>query len=553
MTTAPSRDVFAAAAADMRTARPLRNVQLKEAAEWLRRKEPETAESLLAKHLKRNPDDPAALNLMAQACYALGQKEKAEELFAQCVELAPDFVAARYEYANTLFQLNKTSLALAQLDMLLEADADNPLFLDLKAIVKSAMGRHEESMTLRRRLVEEHPHAQSAWIRYGWSLKNVGRREQAIEAFRKATELRIECGEAWWCLADLKAFLFSDEEIRIMQGLLAQPEIVGDDRMYLHFALGKAFGDAKNHAKSFENYARGNAVKRLSIEYDPNWLTRHVEKCRSLFSQQFFDDRAGAGCPSSGPIFIIGMQRAGSTLLEQILASHSAIEGTAELPDVSLIAEHIGEKLAPGLGCDYPDALTSLDAATLRGFGERYLETTQFRRTPGCPFFTDKMPYNFLHVGLIHLMLPNAKIIDMRRHPLACCFSNFTSHFKFGALFAYRLAELGQAYTDYVQLMAHFDAALPGRVHRVIYEDLVRQPEEQVRRLLEHLGLPFEVSCLRFHENRRAMDSVSSEQVRRPIFTESIDQWRNYEPWLGPLKSALGPVLDAYPGAPSFP
>jgi hypothetical protein len=336
-----------------------------------------------------------------------------------------------------------------------------------------------------------------------------------------------------------------------MRDHLARPEVTGEDRMYLHFALGKAYGDAKNYAKSFENYARANALKRLSIEYDPGWLARNAAKCKALFTHEFLKARAGWGCDTPGPIFIIGMQRAGSTLLEQILASHSAVEGTAELPDISLLAEHIGETIAPKLGSEYPGVLAKLDAAALSRFGERYLETTNFRRSPGRPFFTDKMPYNFLHVGLIHLILPNAKIIDMRRHPLACCFSNFSSHFKFGALFAYRLTELGQAYADYMEMMAHFDAVLPGRVHRVFYENLVRQPEMEIRRLLDYVGLPFENACLRFHENRRAMDSVSSEQVRRPIFNESVDQWRNYEPWLGPLKSALGPVLEAIPEAPA--
>lgn len=544
--------VFAAAAAKLHAARPVKHPRLRDAAELLRQKQPEAAERLLANHLEKNPDDPAALYLTAQTAYGLGRKEQAETLFARCLALAPDFMAARYEYANTIFQLNKPSLALAQLDRLLDIDAHNPLFLDLKATVLSAIGEHAQAMVLRRQLAGEHPGSPDIWIKYGWSLKSVGDREQAIEAFCNAKLLRPECGEAWWCLADLKNYHFSEEEVRSMQDLLARPEIAGEDRMYLHYAMGKACGDAKNYAKSFENYARANAIKRLSIEYDSHWLTRNVANCKALFTREFFLARAGTGCDSSGPIFIVGLQRAGSTLLEQILASHSAIEGTAELPDVTLLVEHIGQNIAPNYGSAYPDVLAKLDGTTLREFGARYLETTRFRRSPGRAFFTDKMPYNFLHIGLIHLMLPNAKIIDMRRHPLACGFSNFSLHYKFGALFAYRLAELGRAYADYVELMAHFDAVLPGRVHRVIYEDLVRQPEREIRRLLEHVGVPFEDSCLRSHENRRAMDSVSSEQVRRPIFSESVDQWRNYDPWLGPLKAALGPVLEAYPDVPDF-
>jgi tetratricopeptide (TPR) repeat protein len=546
------RDPVSAAAAALRSARPLRHAKLKEAAELLRQRQNQAAETLLANYLDKNPNDPGALHLMAQAAYAAGGKAKAEDIFARCVGLAPDFIAARYEYANTLFQLNKPLQALEQLNRLLDDDANNPLFLDLKAIILSAMGRHTESTNIYRQLADAHPQSADIRIKYGSSLKSVGHRAQAVEAFRAAAELRPQFGEAYWSLADLKSFRFSENDKRTMQAQLARPEVSGEDRMYLHFALGKAFGDDGNYAKSFENYARANALKRLTMDYDPNWLTQHVAKCKMLFTSEFFEARKGAGCDSRGPIFIVGMQRAGSTLLEQILASHSAIEGTAELPDISLLAEHIGEQIAPQYRSGYPDVLAKIDAAQFQEFGAHYLESTRFRRSAGRAYFTDKMPYNFLHVGLIHLILPYAKIIDMRRHPLACGFSNFSLHYKFGALFAYRLAEFGRAYADYVELMAHFDTVLPGHVHRVFYEDLVSQPEAEIRRLLDHIELPFEESCMRFHENARAMDSVSSEQVRRPLFRDALDQWRNYESWLGPLKSALGPVLDAYPQPPGF-
>jgi hypothetical protein len=240
------------------------------------------------------------------------------------------------------------------------------------------------------------------------------------------------------------------------------------------------------------------------------------------------------------------MQRAGSTLVEQILASHSAIEGTAELPDITLMAEHLGESFARKNGAPYPDLLATLDRAALRKLGENYLGTTRSRRLLGRSRFVDKNPYNFLHIGLIHLILPKAKIIDVRRHPLACCWSNFCAHFEMGALFAYRLNEFARAYADYAALMTHFDSVLPGQVHRVIYEELVGDPETEIRRLLEHLGLPFEEACLAFHANTRAMNSVSSEQVRRPIYSESVGRWRNYESWLGPVKSFLGPMLDTW-------
>ena len=543
---------MARAAAGLRAGRRIRHPKLREAAELLDRKQPGDAERLLARYLEKVPDDTVALDLMAECALQTGRTESAEPLLARCMNDATVLPITRYHYANTLFHRNKLLPALAQLEQLLGEDSRNPLYLDLQSVILAALGRHDESLTCRRQLTESHPRSTEIWIKYGWALKNVGRRDEAAVAFRQAAALGPSCGEAWWNLAGLGNVQYAPEEIKEMEQQLARPEVTGEDRMYLHFALGKAYGDAKNYAKSFENYARANALHRLSIEYDPGWLTQHVAKCRVLFSHEFMRERHGTGCSARDPIFIVGMQRAGSTLVEQILASHSAVEGTAELPDLSLLAEYIGEKIAPDYASGYPDVLAKLDAKTLRELGERYLETSRLRRASDRPLFTDKMPYNFLHVALIHLILPNAKIIDVRRHPLACCFSNFSLHFKFGALFAYRLTELGRAYADYVELMAHFDAVLPGRVHRMFYEDLVRNPETEIRRLLDHIGLPFEDTCLRFHENRRAMDSVSSEQVRRPLSGDAIDQWRNYEPWLGPLKSALGPVLDAYPLAPDF-
>ncbi len=512
----------------------------------------EAAQTLVSRYLEKTPVDAGALNLMAEIALKLGENAKAESLLANCLSLAPDFTLARFNYAHTLHNLNKLPPALAQLDELLTVDPHNFLALDLKSVVLAVMGRHAEAMSCRRQLVTDHPNATEAWIKYGSALRSVGEREQCISAYRRAMELRPSCGSAYWDLADLKTYRFSDAELGAMQVQLSRSDLPRDDRVYFHFALGKAYGDRKAFEKSFENYARANALKRLGIDYDPDTLKRHVASCKSVFTPEFFRSRQGSGCGSPDPIFIVGMQRAGSTLVEQILASHSAVEATAELPEISLLAQHIGEQIAPGLGSRYPEALAEIDATALREWGERYLESTRFRRALGRPFFVDKMPYNFLHVGLIHMILPHAKILDVRRHPLGCCFSNFSMNFEVGPLFAYRLSELGRAYSDYVELMAHFDAALPGRIHRVLYENLVQDPEAEIRRLLEFLGLPFQEDCLRFHENRRTMVSVSAEQVRKPISREASGYWRNYEPWLGPLKSALGRVLEAYPDLPSF-
>lgn len=542
-------DVFAAAGAAMRAGSPLRHPVLKQAAELLREKQAESAEALLSPFLVTHPNDAGGVRLMAQVCFANGKKEEAGGYFARAAALAPGDAAIRYEYANALFQLNRPTFALAEIDRLLQSDPHNPLCLDLKSIVLSAMGRHAESLACYRTLAEDHLHSAEIMMKYGWSLRSVGRRDDCIAALRKAIDLRPSCGEAYWSLSRLTGFSFLDDDMLAMEQQLSDPSVAGENRMYFHFALGKGLADRKLYAKAFENYARANALKRLTLDYDPAWLSRNVVKFKALFTPEFLEGHIGSGSGAFDPIFIVGMQRAGSTLVEQILASHSAIESTAELPEISLLAEHIGERIAPEYGEEYPGVLARIGPQAFREFGERYLESTRFRRTPGCPHFTDKMPYNFLHVGLIHLMLPNAKIVDVRRNPLGCCFSNFSMNFKFGALFAYRLNELGQAYRDYVELMAHFDSVLPSRVHRVIYDDLVQDPETHVRRLLDHIGLPFDAACLRFHENARAMDSASSEQVRKPISTEAVAEWRNYEAWLGPLKTALGPALENWRGS----
>jgi tetratricopeptide (TPR) repeat protein len=541
---------FAAALEALRSERPPRNPRLREAERVIRENRLAQAGEILSRFLESHPTDAIAMHLMAETALRTNRREEAESLLAQCLALAPDFAAARYNYANTLAQLDKTEAALAQLEVLLKRDPRNLLYRNLKATVLTASGKHADSLLCHAGLAEDFPRSAEVMVNYGSALRSVGLTQQCIETYRQVIALAPSSGHAYWSLAGLKSYRFSDADIAEMQCQLARPGLPGEDRMYFHFALGKALGDGGQYARSFENYARANALKRMGIAYDPGALTGHVRACKALFTREFFAARVAMGCEATGPIFIVGMQRAGSTLIEQILASHSAIEATAELPNISLLAEHFGEKIAPQYGSNYPGVLAELDGATLTSFGERYLEATRAHRRLARPFFTDKMPYNFLHVGLIHLILPNAKIIDARRHPLGCCFSNFAMHFKSGPLFAYRLTELGHAYAKYVELMAHFDRVLPGRIHRVLYEDLVRAPEKEVRQLLDFLGLPFEAACLEFHRSGRAMDSASSEQVRRPIYDDALHQWRPYEPWLGPLKGALGPVLEAYPDVP---
>jgi hypothetical protein len=367
-------------------------------------------------------------------------------------------------------------------------------------------------------------------------------------------------------LSDLKTYRFTGEEIAAMERLLADPATLAADRARLHFALGKVHGEASQFDKSFQHYAKANAFERAVGDFDPEGLTRHRHNCEALFTPEFFRAREGWGSRSQAPIFIVGMPRSGSTLVEQILSSHSAVEGLGELADFD---SAVGELLAAsegrpahefwiggwfefrrGLVEALPRVLPCATAQELRTLGERYAARAEIRQRSLQPRFSDKGLRNFGHVGLIALALPEAKIIDVRRHPLDCGWSLFKSHFPGRQPFAEKLADIGRHYSNYVGLMAHFDRVLPGRVHRLFYEQLVADPEREIRRLLDALNLPFEAQCLRFHENRRAVATISSEQVRTPLYQSGVAQWRPYEPWLAPLKAALGPVLDSWPEAP---
>jgi hypothetical protein len=357
-------------------------------------------------------------------------------------------------------------------------------------------------------------------------------------------------GESYWSLANLKTFRFNAQEIDDMRSALGAKDLDPHERFRFHFALGKALEDEADFEKSFEHYAEGNRLRRLDIRYDADEHRERLGRSHALFTREFLCERAHVGCPAPDPIFIVGLPRSGSTLLEQILASHSLVEGTMELPDIIAMARRVAGTADDSGGANYPGVLAALTADQWRRLGEEYMERTRIYRKGSAPFFIDKMPNNFLHLGLILVALPNAKIIDARRHPLACCLSGFKQHFAMGQHFSYSLEDLGRYYRDYTAFMAHFDRVAPGRVHRVFYENLVDHTEAEVRALLDYCGLDFEPSCLRFYENSRAVRTASSEQVRRPIFRDGVEQWRNFEPWLQPLKTALGAVLEAYPGAP---
>ncbi len=422
---------------------------------------------------------------------------------------------------------------------MLRTDPDNTVCRTFRAAVAGRIGDYEGALSGYAQVVASAPGDAGAWLRYGHALKTAGRADEAVAAYRKSLSLRPG-GEAWWSLADLKTTRFTSGDIAAMRRLAQHGGLPIHERAPLHFALGKALEGQGACAAAFLQYDLGNTLKRAMHKYDAADFTALVARARALFTVPFFAERGG-GCEATDPIFVVGLPRSGSTLVEQILASHSAIEGTAELPDLIAVARRA---VAPGGDArSYPSALAQLDAEQRRGLGEHYIARTRIYRRQGRAFFIDKMPENFVHTGLIQLILPNARIVDVRRHPLACGLSAFKQNFAVGQVFSYALPDIGRYYADYVSLMAHFDAVLPGRVHRVVYEALVTDPEAEIRRLLAYCGLPFEDACLRFHENRRAVRTASSEQVRGPIFTDGLEGWRVFEPWLDPLKAALGPGL----------
>jgi tetratricopeptide (TPR) repeat protein len=510
------------------------------------------AEAILRRQLQEDPTDVAAMRMLAEVGIRLGQLEDAGMLLARCLELAPNYADARYTCAIVLDRQMRPAEALREIDRAMDAEPGNPGYRNLEAVLLGRLGEFDRGNEIYAGLLAEYPEQPRTWMSYGHSLLAAGRQTDSIAAYRKSIELSPELGEAWWSLANLKTFEFSAEEIDRLRRQPGRAGLSDEDRMHFEFALGKALEDAGDFPGSFAHYAEGNRLHRAKARYDASEITAHVRRSKALFTAAYFAERAGYGSPAPDPVFIVGLPRAGSTLLEQILASHPAVEGTGERPDVIAIVRDLAARRESPDGPTYPEVLAGLAPEEFRALGERYLASTRIQRRTDRPLFVDKMPNNFAHLGLIHTMLPNARIVDARRHPLACCVSNFRQLFARGQHFTYDLEDIGRYYRDYVELMAHFDEALPGRVHRVIYERLVDDTEAEVRRLLDYCGLPFDERCLRFHENDRAVGTASSEQVRQPVYRGGIDHWRHFEPWLEPLQQALGPVLEAWPAVPRF-
>lgn len=523
--------------------------QVNRAAAALQHRQPAEAENLLGAVLERFPGDAAALCLMAEVKEQIGQPAESENLLAGLLEAEPDFVAARQQYAVILLRHDRPQAALTQVERLLCDDPHQIEALHLKALALTALGEVDRAADILRRVLKRQPQVPLVWMELGHALRAGGRSVEAVAAYRKSIALAPDFGENYWNLANLKTFRFGAAEIASLRERTARADLPEQDRSCMLFALGKALEDTGAYAESFDHYYRANALQRARHPYNAAENANWTHYMRETFSADFFVARGDFGSRKIGPIFVVGLPRSGSTLIEQILASHPDVEGTMELPDISQLAMRLnrgGKTVADSV---YAGTLAALTAEAARGFGEAYLAATRSRRGLHRPLFVDKTPNNFRHVGLIRLILPAATVIDMRRHPLGCGFSCFKQYFATGSHFCYDLHDIGRYYADYVALMAHYDAVLPGFVTRIFYERLVSEPEAETRRLLDACGLPFEESCLRFYENRRAVHTPSSEQVRQPIFTDGLERWRRFEPWLAPLKDALGEVLADYPFA----
>jgi tetratricopeptide (TPR) repeat protein len=502
--------------------------------------ETHAAEQMVRRFLQQHPDHIEGMRLLARIGMKLEVLDDAEFLLESVMELAPDYHAARYDYAQVLTDRQKHAEALRQIRRLLAIEPGNPLFRSLEGNVLVGLGEHDAALELFYRLREEAPENPTLHLAIAHAHKTVGRRQEAIDSYRRAAEVRPNFGDAYWSMANLKTYRFTDEEIARMRVHEAAPTTPLVDRYHLCFALGKALEDRGDFAESFRFYERGNALKKDELRYDPDALERNLRRQAAVCTPEFFAARPGVGSPDRAPIFIVGLPRAGSTLIEQILASHSLVEGTKELADIPRLVQQLNGRESNDSKPRYPAVLDELGADQLKEYGEKFIADTRAYRH-GKPFFIDKMPNNFRHIGLIHLILPNATIIDARREPMACCFSNFKQLFASGQEFTYGLQDVARYYRSYVEVMDHWDAALPGKILRVQHEDVVEDLEGNVRRILDFCGLEFQSQCVEFHKTERSIRTASSEQVRRPIFKEGLDQWRNFEPWLSPLRSALGP------------
>lgn len=497
------------------------------------------AENVCRHFLQRDPSNVEGMRLLADIGQRLGVLEDAEFLLESAAEFAPENNQVRMDYVQILQKRQRFGRAHEEAERLLKLTPGNPQYQSLYAIQCMQIGDYDGALAVFDKVLETLPNDPTTFVSRGHALKTSGDTPAAIASYRAAIASQPLHCEAYYSLANLKTYRFQEEELAAMRLLVDSSELSMMDQVYVNFALGKAHEDAADYQAAFSYYARGNDLKKAQVHYEAGDTRQEFEGQKKACAPGLFAAHAGAGCQAPDPVFIVGLPRAGSTLLEQILSSHSQVDGTLELPNILSLAGRLRRQGRASGNKPYPENLADLSAQELGKFGEQFITDTRIHRQ-GAPLFIDKMPNNFRHIGLIKLILPNAKVIDARRAPMACCFSGYKQLFADGQLFSYSLDDIGSYYRDYVDLMQHWDAVLPEFVLRVQHEDVVRDLEGQVRRMLDFCGLEFEESCLNYHETERNVRTPSSEQVRQPIFDTALDQWRNFEPWLGPLKETLG-------------
>jgi tetratricopeptide (TPR) repeat protein len=498
------------------------------------------ARQMLHDLVAEDPGDADALQMLAEIAVADGALEQATVLLRRAVAADPS-TRRRIALVLHLQRFARPAVALQEIEQLPQAVRDEFEIRSIEAALLGVLGMHERQIGLYKAMARERPSQPALWVSLGNALKTFGRAEEAVTALRRALKAAPAHGDAWWTLANFKSFKFSASDVARMREAL-RGRIADDDSARIHFALGKAYEDRGKYEESFAHYAAGNEIRARDFAPGDVGVSKLVDESITSFDRGFFERNRDSGCPEEGPIFVVGLNRSGSTLIEQILASHPLVEGTTEL----VVMKSISERIARTAGQAPAAAIAALEPPALRAIGEEYLERTPAFRQTDRPYFVDKMPANWTHLPLIRAALPNARIVDARRHPLACGFSNFKQYYASGAGFSYRLESIGRFYRDYWRFMRHFESVQPGVVCRMINEQLIDEPEQQVRRLLDHLGLPFEPSCLEFYKNERAVRTPSAEQVRRPINREGVDSWRHFESWLGELKNALGPALESW-------